>query len=35
VGRARDELYVLETQDGAWYVPVLYVATREAGPVYV
>ncbi len=35
VGRARDELYVAETQDGAWYVPVLYVATRDAGPVYV
>lgn len=35
VGRARDELYVTETQDGAWYVPVLYVATRDAGPVYV
>ena len=35
VGRARDELYVTETQDGAWYVPVLYVATREGGPVYV
>lgn len=24
VGRARDELYVHEMQDGAWYVPVLY-----------
>lgn len=35
VGRARDELYVSETQDGAWYVPVLYVATRDGGPVYV
>ncbi|GAB4424064.1 MAG: hypothetical protein OHK0015_02410 [Chloroflexi bacterium OHK40] len=35
VGRARDELYVTETQDGPWYVPVLYVATRDGGPVYV
>ncbi len=35
VGRARDELYVTETRDGAWYVPALYVATHDAGPVYV
>lgn len=35
VGRARDELYVAEPERHAWYVPVLYVRTREAGPVFV
>ncbi len=35
VGRARDELYVLEPERSSWYVPVLYVRTREPGPVFV
>jgi CHAT domain-containing protein len=35
VGRARDELYVNEPERRSWYVPVLYVRTREAGAVLV
>jgi len=35
VGRARDELYVLEQDRASWYVPTLYVRTREPGPVYL
>jgi hypothetical protein len=35
VGRARDQLYVLEPDRTSWYVPTLYVRTREPEPVFV
>jgi len=35
VGRARAELYVAEKDRASWYVPTLYIRTRETGPVYV
>ncbi|PDW02099.1 CHAT domain-containing protein [Candidatus Viridilinea mediisalina] len=35
VSRARDALYIAEPERHSWYVPVLYVRTREAGPVFL
>ncbi|WP_129633410.1 CHAT domain-containing protein [Candidatus Oscillochloris fontis] len=35
IGRAREELYVSDGQQHSWYVPVLYVGTREPGAVFV
>lgn len=35
VGRARDELYVAESARSSWYVPTLYVRTREPGPIFL
>jgi hypothetical protein len=35
VGRARDELYVAESDRASWYVPTLYIRSREPGAVYV
>ena len=35
VGQARQALYVEERDQTSWYVPVLYIRAREAGPAYL
>jgi CHAT domain len=35
VNRARQALYVEEADQSSWYVPVLYICSREAGPAYL